>query len=144
MTGFLGKYLHQLDEKGRLALPASYRRRVGDEGFVLVHCGESALFLYPAAAWKGMEQRLLELVQRNPDTRPSVLALAADAVEAVPDKQGRILIPERLQRAAQLDGETLIVGMLDKIEIWNPELFESTTRMGSPESEKYLRQIFSI
>ena len=70
-----------------------------------------------------------------------VLGLTANAVEVNPDKQGRILIPERLQRAAQLDAEALVVGVLDKIEIWNPELFESTTREAEPGFEQYVRQI---
>lgn len=142
MTGFLGSYLHQLDEKGRLALPASFRRVAGDEGFVLIHCYESSLFLYPARAWVAVEERLAELLQRQPDARPSVLALTANAVEVVPDKQGRILIPDRLQKAADLKGEALIVGVLDKVEIWNPELFEGATRKAKPEYERFVRQIF--
>ncbi len=144
MTGFLGKYLHQLDDKGRLALPASFRRSVGEDGFILVYYQDPALFLYPASAWRTKEVQMMELVERTPEARPSVLALTANALEAVPDKQGRILIPERLQRAAELDGEALIVGMLNRIEIWNPERFEGAVRDSSPESDKHLRKIFSI
>lgn len=142
MTGFLGSYLHQLDEKGRLALPASFRRVASDDGFVLIHCYESSLFLYPAAAWTGVEERLAELLRRQPDARASVLGLTANAVEVIPDKQGRILIPERLQKAAKLSGEAMVVGVLDKIEIWNPELFEGATRKARPEYEQFVRQIF--
>lgn len=141
MTGFLGSYLHQLDEKGRLALPASFRRAAGDGGFVLIHALEPALFLYPARAWAAVEERLAELLRRQPNARGRVLGLTANAVEVIPDKQGRILVPERLQRAAQLDAEALIVGMLDKIEIWNPELFENTTREADPGFEDFVRQI---
>jgi MraZ protein len=141
LTGSLGSHLHQLDEKGRLALPASFRRAAGGDGFVLIHAYEPALFLYPAAAWAGVEERLSELLRRQPDARRKVLGLTANAVEVNPDKQGRILIPERLQRAAQLEAEALVVGVLDKIEIWNPELFESTTKEAEPGFEQYVRQI---
>ncbi len=141
MTGFLGSYLHQLDEKGRVALPASFRRAAGDHGFVLIHAFEPALFLYPAWAWTSVEERLGELLRRQPQARPMVLGLTAKAVEVIPDKQGRILIPERLQRAAQLDAEALIVGALDKIEVWNPELFESAAREAEPGLEKFVREI---
>ncbi len=144
MTGFLGKYLHQLDDNGRLALPASFRRRVGDDGFILVNCKQPALYLYPESAWTAKELQMLELVERTPDAHPSVLALTADAMEALPDKQGRILIPERFQQAAELDGEALIVGMVNRIEIWNPERFESEISESSAESDQYLRKIFSI
>lgn len=144
MTGFLGKYLHQLDDKGRLALPACFRRRVGDDGFILVYCKQPALFLYPESAWRTKEMQMMELVERTPEAHRSVLALTANALEAVPDNQGRILIPERFQRAVELDGEALIVGMVNRIEIWNPERFESETSESSPESDQHLRKIFSI
>ena len=142
MTGFLGSYLHQLDEKGRIALPAAYRRNAGEEGFVLIHALDPALFLYPAPTWSEVEERLSELMRRQPEARNSILSLTANAVEVVPDKQGRILIPERLQRAVQLSGEALIVGVLDKIEIWNPEVFEGATREAKPGFEQFVRQIF--
>jgi MraZ protein len=141
LTGFLGSFLHQLDEKGRLALPVSFRRSAEDDGFVLTAAGEPALFLYPARAWAGVEERLIELQRRQPGARSSVLRVTANAVEAVPDKQGRILIPERLQRAAELDGEALIIGALDKIEIWNPERFETTTREAESDFDRFVKQI---
>ncbi len=141
MTGFLGSYLHQLDEKGRIALPAAYRRSAGEDGFVLIHALEPALFLYPARTWAEVEERLSELRRRQPEARSSILSLTANAVEVVPDKQGRILIPERLQRAAELSGEALIVGVLDKIEIWNPDVFEGATREAKPGFEQFVRQI---
>ncbi|NIR46122.1 MAG: division/cell wall cluster transcriptional repressor MraZ [Gemmatimonadetes bacterium] len=142
MTGFLGSYLHQLDEKGRLALPASFRRGAGgDERFVLIHAQGSALFLYPAQAWAVREQELMDLMRRQPEARPLVLSLTANAVETIPDKQGRILIPERLQKVAKLDGKVLVVGALEKIEIWNPEIFESETKEAKPELEGFVRQI---
>ena len=143
MTGFLGSYRHQLDEKGRIALPASFRRSAGDEGFVLVQGDEKALFLYPERAWAAVEERLGELMRRNPEARSQVLSLTANAVEVVPDKQGRILIPERLQRTAELQGEALIVGVIEKIEIWNPDTFEGTTREAQPGFEQFVRQILS-
>jgi MraZ protein len=142
LTGYLGSYLHQLDEKGRIALPAAYRRNSGEEGFVLIHALEPALFLYPASTWTTVEERLSELMRRQPEARSSILSLTANAVEVVPDKQGRILIPERLQRAVKLSGEALIVGVLDKIEIWNPEAFEGATREAKPGFEQFVRQIF--
>lgn len=142
VTGFLGSFLHQLDEKGRLALPASFRRSAGDdERFVLIHVQEPALFLYPARAWAAVEEQLMDLLRRQPGSRASVLSLTANAVETIPDKQGRILIPERLQKVARLDGEALVVGALEKIEIWNPEAFASTTSEAGPELEQFVRQI---
>ncbi len=83
----------------------------------------------------------MDLLRRQPGSRASVLSLTANAVETIPDKQGRILIPERLQKVARLDGEALVVGALEKIEIWNPEAFASTTSEAGPELEQFVRQI---
>lgn len=141
MTGFLGSFLHQLDEKGRVALPASFRRSGGDDSYVLIAVREPALFLYPAKSWASVEERLLDLMHRQRKARSSVLGITAKAVEIVPDKQGRILIPERLQRAAKLDGEALIVGAIDKIEIWNPELFESKTDVTDGDHDRFVDDI---
>ncbi len=141
MTGFLGSYLHQLDEKGRIALPATFRRVTGEEGLVLIQNHDPSLFLYPARAWADVEEKLRDLVRRQPEARSTVLNVVANAVEVVPDKQGRILIPERLQRAAKLEGQALIVGVIDRIELWNPTLFEECTSASKVEHEQFVRQI---
>lgn len=141
--GFLGSFLHQLDEKGRVALPASFRREREAESFVLLHWQDHALFLYPSRAWGEVEERLRELRRRRPESRAEIAQLTANAVEVVPDKQGRILIPERLKAAARLEGEVLIVGALDRIELWNPKLFEELTAQGRPELTEFVRQILA-
>ena len=104
-----------------------------------------ALALVAVLPWavQAQTRQQIEMLRRNPDARSQVLSVTANAVEVVPDKQGRILIPERLQRAAQLEGEALIVGVLEKIEIWNPDLFEGTTREAKPGFEQFVRQILS-
>ncbi|MDP2577339.1 MAG: division/cell wall cluster transcriptional repressor MraZ [Gemmatimonadota bacterium] len=141
MTGFLGSYLHQLDEKGRIALPAAFRRVTGEESLVLVQNEDPALILYPNAAWAQVEEKLGELMHKSAEARERVLKVVANAVEVVPDKQGRILIPERLQDAARLEGQALVVGVFDRIELWNPGLFEELTSEPKPELDQFLRQI---
>ncbi len=141
MTGFLGSYLHQLDEKGRIALPAAFRRVTGEESLVLVQNKDPALILYPNAAWAQVEEKLGELMHKSAEARERVLKVVANAVEVVPDKQGRILIPERLQDAARLEGQALVVGVFDRIELWNPGLFEELTSEPKPELDQFLRQI---
>lgn len=139
---FLGSYQYQLDDKGRVSLPAAFRREAPDQRFVLVQPYPPALALYPEGAWRDVEDRLRDLVQHQPEARVYVLSVMANALEAVPDGQGRILIPARLKDAAELDGQVLLVGAIDKVEIWNPALFESVVREGAAKFERFAPQIF--
>ena len=124
--GYLGSHLNQVDEKGRVTLPAAFRRETDGDAFVLIQVHGDALTLYPDEKWKDVERRMREHLQRAPARRHEFLALTANAREVVPDKQGRILIPERLRSAIGLAGEALMIGALDKIEIWDPDRFEDT------------------
>lgn len=138
---YLGSYTYQLDEKGRVSLPAAFRRDARDQRFVMVQAYPPALALYPEAEWVGVEERLRELLRLQPASRPYVLSVMAGAVEVVPDAQGRILIPQRLQEAASLKGQALLVGAIDKIEIWNPADFEAALE-GASDFAAYAPQIF--
>jgi MraZ protein len=142
MSGFLGSYLHQIDDKGRLNLPAQFRRDAPDRPLVLVQVHSDALSLYPETAWSGVEDRLRELLRLQPHARPHVLGLTANALEVVPDRQGRILIPQRMQTSASLVGSALLVGLLDRIEVWNPDRFDATVGARTPEFERFTHQIF--
>lgn len=143
MSGFLGSYLHQIDDKGRLNLPAPFRREHPDRPMVLVHVFENALTLYPEPAWAEVEGRLRELLRLQPQARSYVLSVTANAVEVAPDKQGRILVPQRLQDAVGLKGPTLVVGAIDRIELWDPERFERSVSVRTDEFTRYTHQIFA-
>ena len=143
MSGFLGSYLHQIDEKGRLSLPAAFRRGAAEDSpLVLLQVHPDALTLYPEAAWSGVETRLLDLLRLQPEARTYVLSITANAVEVTPDRQGRIPIPPRLREAASLDGPTLIIGALDRIEIWNADRFQDTVGVRAAEFDRFSHQIF--
>lgn len=142
MSGFLGSYRHQIDEKGRLSLPASFRRDADDRPLVLVQVHAQSLTLYPADTWSGVEERLLELLRRQPAARANVLAITANAVEVVPDRQGRILVPQRLLAAAGLTDSALLVGVIDRIEIWDPQRFEAALAERDEQFDRFTAQIF--
>ena len=143
MSGFLGSYLHQIDDKGRLNLPAPFRRDHPDRPLVLVHVFENALTLYPEPAWAEVESRLRELLRLQPQARSYVLSVTANAVEVVPDKQGRILVPQRLQEAVGIRGATLVVGTIDRIELWDPERFQAAVPARSDDFDRFNHQIFA-
>jgi MraZ protein len=138
---FLGSYLHQLDEKGRLSLPAPYRRDSADQRFILIQPYPPSLALYPELEWAGVEERLQDLM-RDPDGRLWVLNVMAGATEVVPDGQGRILIPQALREAAGLGAQALLVGAINKVEIWNPQTFEAARKVDAAKFQAHVASIF--
>jgi MraZ protein len=142
LSGFLGSFRHQIDEKGRLSLPASFRRDAIDQPLVLVQVHPDALTLYPEATWAEVEGRLRELLRRQPSARAYVLGVTARAVEVVPDRQGRILIPQRLLESVGLKDAALLVGVIDRVEIWDPERFEAAVAEPGADADRLATQIF--
>jgi MraZ protein len=143
MSGFLGSYVHQVDEKGRLSLPASFRRGVTEGPLVVVQVHDSVLTLYPESTWKEVEVRLLEMLRKQPESRHFVLGITASAAEVIPDKQGRILIPQRLLQAIKPGESALLVGVIDRIEVWEPARFAAATGERKPEFEAFASQMFA-
>ncbi len=142
MTSFLGRYEYQLDQKGRVSLPSAFRREAKGDRFVLLQWKPPALTLFPQRAWAQTQERLLTFRRNQPESWGDVLAIAASAVEVTPDKQGRILVPAWLQEAASLEERVLLVGNIDRVELWNPARFDEAVRTGTGEFEKFSNQIF--
>lgn len=116
---FLGRHTHNIDAKGRLALPARYRDQL-EEGVVVTRGFDPCLLVYPMASWQPLAEQVSALSISDPDVRKLRRMLFAEAADAQLDKQGRILIPTTLRDFAQLDREAVVVGMDSFIEIWSP------------------------
>ncbi len=144
---YVGSHLFQMDEKGRVALPAAFRRGVPkdeEQRFVLMPGPGAApsLALYPESTWQKVAGRLEELRQRDPSARMWVLKQLSSGVEVTPDGQGRFVIPARLKDVAQLEGQVVLVGAIDRIEIWNPSRFDTELSEVPEQHEQYAHQIF--
>ncbi|MAT39790.1 MAG: division/cell wall cluster transcriptional repressor MraZ [Ectothiorhodospiraceae bacterium] len=128
MTGFKGKYEYSIDTKGRLNLPAKMRKHMMPEAngtFVITRGMENCLYLYPLDTWSKVESELREKlnVYREED-RLFLRTLLMWAHEVTLDKQSRIMIPQELLEFASLDSSIVIIGALDKIELWAPAELE--------------------
>jgi MraZ protein len=91
--------------------------------------------------WAVVEERLQDAM-RTEQGRMYVLRVMSSAVEVIPDAQGRILVPAQLREAAQLDGQALLVGAINKIEVWNPSNFEQAVSAQAAQFGDYTSQIF--
>jgi MraZ protein len=142
VSGFLGRYDFQMDEKGRVSLPAAFRREAEDDRFVLLQWEKPSLTLFPVSVWRTVQERLLEFRRSDPSAWAYVRRIASRAVEVSPDKQGRILIPGWLQEAAGLQGTVTVSGAFDRVEIWNPEEFENAIGQEAEGAERFRHTLF--
>ncbi|MCX8016104.1 MAG: division/cell wall cluster transcriptional repressor MraZ [Patescibacteria group bacterium] len=114
----IGEYHYNLDNKGRLAIPAKLRNELG--GSVIVTRGlDTCLFIYPKKEWDLLLQRLNNLPLTQANSRAFSRFMLAGAVEAEIDQQGRILIPEYLRQFAKLNKKVIIAGINNRLEIWD-------------------------
>jgi len=145
VTGFLGRFEYQLDPKGRVSLPAEFRRQTDGVRFVLLRWKPDHLTLFPEEVWSQVEARILEQRRENPTAAPLLRRITSQAVNVEPDRQGRILIPAWLKDAVGLKGTVLLTGNVDRIELWDPASFEtamSEVEAASAELDQLTHEIF--
>ena len=116
---FFGTHTPKLDEKGRLFLPAKFRDQLA-EGLVVTRGQERCLTVWSMGDFAEMTARLREAPVTNKGTRDYVRMLFAAASQEVPDKQGRISIPPVLREYASLSKDVMVIGAMNRIEIWDP------------------------
>ena len=120
---FLGEYKHNLDYKGRVAVPKKFRTEL-ESGAIITKGLDKCLFLYPKGSWEQLTELLRQLSVTQADTRAFGRYLFGGASEVEFDSLGRIKIPDYLLAYASLSKEVMLVGLLDRVEIWNSESWE--------------------
>lgn len=136
---FKGTYRHRIDGKGRLPVPAAFRRVLASGGAagVVVTPLDQCLAVYPLAEWARLEQQLRALPAFSKPVKALTRLLASRAADCELDVQGRILLPPLLRAAVGLEREAVVVGVLARFEIWAPEAWDGFVR----ESEALLDDV---
>lgn len=116
----LGEYQHTVDEKGRLAVPAKFRKSLSG-GVVITKGSEGCLDLYPMEEWTKLAEKLSQLPINQADARAFSRLRLAGASHAELDAQGRILIPDYLRAYAGVGSRATIVGLYNRAEVWDEE-----------------------
>lgn len=140
---FIGEYLHSLDSKRRLAIPAKFRKDLGKRAIVTRGL-DSCLFVYPLSEWEKVAQKLSELPTGQKDTRDFVRLFLAGAADVELDNLGRILIPDFLSEYAGLKGEASIIGVFKRVEIWNKERWEAYRKEIERSTDKLAEKLGEI
>ena len=124
---FIGTYYYNMDDKGRVALPAKYREILSQDEVFLNKTFDGSIGVYTKEGWKKFEENLYSHMTDTTTNRKSrkiarFFLSGANSLEL--DKQGRILVPANLREFASLDKEIVIIGMNDHLEIWDATKFE--------------------
>ncbi len=122
---FLGEFVHNLDEKSRLTLPAKFRARLTD-GVVLTTSHEKCLLMYPTDEFRVLFERISALPTMSEEAAMLRRMFFTNAHDVEPDKQSRVLIPQRLREYANIRDSVVIVGVGKFVELWAPEEWERT------------------
>lgn len=120
---FIGEYQHLIDEKGRLAVPVKFRKRVGT-GAVVTRGLDGCLFVFPMDEWKKLAEKLSSLPLSQSNSRAFARLMLAGAMDVEIDRQGRVVVPEYLRRYAKLGKDVVVAGLYSRIEIWDRAAWE--------------------
>lgn len=125
---FRGANAITLDVKGRLTMPSRYRdefmARAG-QLVVTIDAVDPCLSVYPLAEWELIEARLRELPSLREENRRLQRLLIGNAVDIELDAAGRFLVPPRLRDYAGLDKRAVLVGQLNKFQLWDEDAWEA-------------------
>jgi len=117
---FIGEYQHNLDDKGRVALPAKFRHMLTD-GAVITRGVDKCLSVYPKSDWLIEAEKISSLPKSKADARAYSRMILGGAMDVELDGQGRVVIPEYLRTYAGLSKQVIVVGMGDRLEMWSEE-----------------------
>lgn len=119
---FSNHYTHTLDDEGRMMLPVPWREELGPS-LVVTRGLERCLFVFPADRFERLARQLERLAFVKSDARVLSRYLFAEASANSPDEQGRIVLPSPLRSYAGLDAQVTIIGVNDRLEIWDPRRY---------------------
>ena len=119
---FIGEYRHTIDAKRRLAIPAKFRKRIGETA-VLTKSLDSSLVLYPMKEWEELAVKLAKLPMGQAGTRSFVRTMLAGAADVEIDALGRVLVSDYLKDYAGLKKNVVVAGLYNRLEIWDENIW---------------------
>lgn len=120
----MGEYKHSIDAKGRVIIPTKLRDGLGDK-FILTRGFDGCLFGYPLENWQDLSEKMMTKLPLSKKNARQVIRFFFSAASDVEfDKQGRIMIPAALREYADLSKNCRIIGVSDRLEIWDEEKWQ--------------------
>lgn len=140
---FIGEYTHNLDDKGRMALPAKFRSKL--RGAAVITRGlDKCLFVFSADEWEKLAEKLVALPITQANSRAFVRLMLAGAMDVEMDKQGRILVPDYLREYAGLSKELVITGLYNRIELWDSKQWKEYKAKTEASSDEIAEKLSDL
>ena len=139
---FLGTSNHNVDSKGRIVLPAKFRDELGEAFYITRGFGNPCVQVMSTEQFERISQNIMEL----PADKAMALqySFTAFATEVSPNTSGRVMIPQTLREYASLDGEAIVIGMNNRIEIWNKSRFQAFMDSKRSHFSSFRRALWSF
>lgn len=125
---FRGSFEHSVDAKGRVSVPSRFRDILAEryEGrLVLTMDFDKCIMVYPLEEWERVEEKIKSLPQSQKEVKDFMRFVFSNATECELDKQGRILIPPALRERAGINKGVMVVGIINKMEIWDKAAWDA-------------------
>jgi MraZ protein len=139
----IGEFKHNLDQKGRVSIPAKFRQKFA-EGLILTRGIDQCVFGFPKPEWEKVVNKITNLPLSQANARAFARLILSGAFEAEIDNQGRVLIPEVLRKYAHLEKKVVIVGMHNRIEIWDEKKWEEYKKQTEENSEEIAERLSDL
>ena len=120
----IGSYQHNIDAKGRVFMPAKFREELGEK-FVMCRGTVKCIFVFSREGWDAFTANIANIPTTDMKLQTFIRRLYASASETETDKQGRILLPQKLRQYAGLEKEAFVNGVQNRVEIWDPNEWEN-------------------
>jgi len=143
MSMLMGEYHHNIDDKGRLVIPAKFRYELGEK-FIVTRGLDKCLFVYSIDNWNEMVKKFQQLPFTNKDARNFMRFLLSGATECEFDKQSRVKISNPLIDYATLERECIIIGVNDRLEIWSESKWNEFISTNEESLSDIAENLFAI
>src|SRR3989338_374857 len=142
----IGEYIHTIDEKNRMSLPVKFRKEIGKKMIITPGLGQ-CLFIFTMKEWEKVSKRLsstdADLSFLKADQRSFNRYMFGRAAEVELDSIGRILIPEFLKDKIGLKNSAAIIGVKDRVEVWNEKAWSENKAIVERQAEQLAEKLGS-
>lgn len=144
---FYGEFHHSLDRKGRVILPAKLRdvcKDCGVERFFLTRGLDRCIFMFGEEEWRAQEQKFKSMPFTKQETRSFNRLFFSGAVDVIPDKQGRFIVPTYLKDYASIKREVVLIGVSNRVEIWDKNTWSEFYSKSNSSFEQIAENILNL